>query len=126
MKSMNREFCKNVLRVDMDLYVENFKTVLYSKKPIIIRIPVIGDYTNNVEHIDNIISFLDDMKGNIIEIELLKGHELGKISISLWDINHQYIRMLMMNSWKFSKIKLSKQVMQYKSVKSDYEMRQNI
>lgn len=78
MKSMNREFCKNVLHGDMDLYVENFKTVLDSNKPVIIRIPVIGGYTNNKEHIDNIVSFLNDMKGNIIEIELLKGHDLGR------------------------------------------------
>lgn len=78
MKSMNREFCKNILHGNMDLYVDNFKTVLDSKKPVIIRIPVIGGYTNNEEHIDNIVSFLKSMKGNIIEIELLKGHDLGK------------------------------------------------
>ena len=37
-----------------------------------------SENTDNSENIDNIISFLKDMKGNIIEIELLKGHDLGR------------------------------------------------
>ncbi len=64
---------------DIDIFKENFRILMNSKKPVIIRIPVIGGYTDDEENRKAIINFIKVEKeyGNILKIELIKGHNLG-------------------------------------------------
>ena len=78
-KSLDKEFCKNILKGDLSRYISNIQTVFNSKKPVVIRIPVIGGYTDKQENRQAIIDFLKANKNaNILRIELLKEHDLGK------------------------------------------------
>lgn len=77
-KMLIREECKRIIGGDLDLYLSNFALLQNTGKPIILRIPVIGGYTDKERNIGNILDWLLKIKtDNIIKIELLNGHHLG-------------------------------------------------
>lgn len=72
--------CKSVVGGNIDLYKTNLSIVANSMRPMIIRVPVIGGYTDNKKNIDNICEMLSGLyshQNNILRVELLPGHHLG-------------------------------------------------
>ena len=72
--------CKSVVGGNIDLYKTNLSMVANSMRPMIIRVPVIGGYTDNKKNIDNICEMLSGLyshQNNILRVELLPGHHLG-------------------------------------------------
>ena len=50
MKILDSERCRKVEYGDLELYLHNLDVFLYSDKPVVIRIPVIGGQTDNEEN----------------------------------------------------------------------------
>lgn len=78
LKIMDSEKALEVLGGDLKLFLQNIKLVLNSGKPIVIRVPVIGKYTDSIENMDAILEFIRDNKSKIIKVELLKEHDLAR------------------------------------------------
>ena len=77
MKIMNKNRCMSMIKGNFDLYEANLK-LLTSRKKIIIRIPVIGNYTDDIENQVAIIDEIKEFEKNILKVELIKGHNLGE------------------------------------------------
>ena len=75
-KILERDSAARVLQGNLDLYLKNFE-LLANKRPIIIRVPVIGGFTDCEENRALIKNFLARYKNAISKIELLKEHNLG-------------------------------------------------
>lgn len=85
MKILNSERCKEIERGNLDLYLSNLK-ILFSwndkngrKKPVVIRIPVIGSYTDDENNRKDVHELLAGYKDKILMIELIKEHNLGEV-----------------------------------------------
>ena len=80
LKILDVHRCKDNLKGDINVFKDNFKILLESGKPIVIRIPVIGGYTDDAQNIDDVIKYLQGIREfkNIVKIELIKGHNLGE------------------------------------------------
>lgn len=77
-KILDRERCRKILGGELDLYLSNFEYLVFSGKPIVIRIPIIGGYTDCIDNVNMIADVLTKyQKCNILKVELLKGHHLG-------------------------------------------------
>lgn len=77
MKIIDEQKCLEQLKGDINLYKKNLE-LLCSQKKIIIRIPVIGAYTDDEKNRNLVIEELKKYKNSLIKIEILKGHNLGK------------------------------------------------
>lgn len=77
MKIMNKERCRSVIKGNLELYKANFK-LLTSQNMIIVRIPVIGSYTDDIENQATIIDEIKKFEKNILKVELIKGHNLSE------------------------------------------------
>ena len=75
-KIMNEEICKDIIKGNLDIYKTNLR-FLSSKKKYIIRIPVIGGYTDDAENRRLVIKEIERHKDSIIRIELIKEHDLS-------------------------------------------------
>lgn len=83
MKILNPELCFTMERGDITTYLSNLDTLLNwemdgERKPVVIRIPVIGNYTDRDENRKLVRELLHFYKSRIIKVELLKEHSLGK------------------------------------------------
>lgn len=83
-KILDSDRCRTVERGNLDLYLHNLQ-VLFSwrdkngrGKPVVIRIPVIGCYTDQEENRRAIHDLLYLYKERILKIELIKEHNLGE------------------------------------------------
>lgn len=79
-KLIDDERCRRVLGGRIATYRGNLKTLLDSGKPIILRIPVIGGYTDDVESRRDTIKLIKECTktyGSIQKVEILKEHDLG-------------------------------------------------
>lgn len=68
------------LRVEhgnLRVFLSNFTILMESYKPVILRIPVIGGYTDTRENVKKVCEFVHGIQGNILKIELIKEHNLG-------------------------------------------------
>lgn len=102
MKILQKERCQSILKGDINLYNKNLK-VLTEKKNIIIRIPVIGGYTDDTENRDLVIKELRKYKENILKVELIKGHNLGAskyLSLGLPVPEYHEVKMELMKLYK--------------------------
>lgn len=83
-KILNSDRCKEAEKGNLDLYLENLGTFFNwtdaggRHKPVVIRIPVIGTYTDTDENRRAVHDILDKYKHNILKIELIKEHNLGE------------------------------------------------
>ncbi|MBQ7863275.1 MAG: radical SAM protein [Lachnospiraceae bacterium] len=77
MKILKKNRCQEILGGNLKLYEDNLKRLIDSKKPVIIRIPVICGYTDDAENISLILNMLYRMASSIIMVEIIKGHRLG-------------------------------------------------
>ena len=77
MKILQENQCLGILGGDIHLYKDNLK-LLTEQKQIIIRIPVIGGYTDGKNNREAIIKEIKKYENRILKIEMIKGHNLGK------------------------------------------------
>lgn len=76
-KILDKEECKKILHGDLKVYFGNYELLMNSGIPVIIRIPVIGGFTDTEKNKRQVFSLLNRSRGNILKIELLKEHNLG-------------------------------------------------
>ena len=80
-KAVEPTFCKNILGGTVEQYLNNMELLLSSGKPVIIRVPVIGRYTDDIEIIESNIQQILTWKSlykNLLKVEVIKGHNLGE------------------------------------------------
>lgn len=83
-KILAYDVCKNVEQGNIDLYLTNLNTLLTwtdkegKCKPVIIRIPVIGKYTDGKDNRRAVHTLLEQYKGKFLKIELIKEHNLAE------------------------------------------------
>ena len=75
LKILDVDRCNKIQGGDLKLYYENVSLLFKKNKPIVIRIPVIGGFTDDFDNRRNIISWLK--QHNPIKVELIKEHNLG-------------------------------------------------
>lgn len=87
MKILDEVRCKSVEHGNLSLYLENLDTLLSwtdkndNCKPVVIRIPVIGSYTDDYANrtaVHDLLKRCVEKGGNILKIELIKEHNLGE------------------------------------------------
>jgi pyruvate formate lyase activating enzyme len=84
MKILDEERCKTVEHGNLELYLANLNTVLTWKnaygdhKPVVIRIPVIGSYTDTNENRKTVYDLIKRYRNSILKIELIKEHNLAE------------------------------------------------
>lgn len=76
-KILNKKKCREFLQGDLRCYFRNLEKVINAKKTIVIRIPVIGKYTDSDENRKDVVSLLKKYQSNIVKVELIKEHNLG-------------------------------------------------
>ena len=70
--------CREVLGGDVDVYSRNLDTVIASGAPVVVRVPVIGGFTDDEENRRAVIEFLRERRDGVLKAELIKGHNLGE------------------------------------------------
>lgn len=70
--------CREVLGGDVDVYRRNLDTVIASGAPVVVRVPVIGGFTDGEENRRAVLEFLRERRGVVLKAELIKGHNLGE------------------------------------------------
>lgn len=88
MKILDPNRCKEVERGNLSLYLSNLDHLLTWKdgvgeadgkeKPVVIRVPVIGGYTDDLENRRAVRELLNQYKDSILKVELIKEHNLGE------------------------------------------------
>ena len=81
LKLLDKDKFQSVLKGNYSVFSQNLGYFSRNcEKPVVIRVPIIGGYTDCDDNIEDIISALKSMKDtglNIIKVELLKEHHLG-------------------------------------------------
>ena len=76
--------CSSVERGNLELYLSNLDRLLTwtdktgHHKPVVIRIPVIGSYTDNSTNRKLVHDLLNKYRDSILKVELIKEHNLGE------------------------------------------------
>lgn len=80
-KILEMKSCQYYLHGKLNLYLNNLDILFHTKKPIVLRVPVIGEYTDSIENRKKIIELIDRYvkkeSANLLKIELIKEHNLG-------------------------------------------------
>lgn len=74
-KILDKIKCKEIIYGNLDVYLINLSTLFASGKPIVIRLPVIGGYTDDEKNRKEIIKLLTMY--HPLKVELIKEHNLG-------------------------------------------------
>lgn len=96
MKILNPDRCKKAEHGNIDLYLENLNTLFSWKdgegrgKPVVIRIPVIGTYTDTDENRKAVHDLISKYRDKILKIELIKEHNLGESKYKSLGLNMDY------------------------------------
>lgn len=75
-KIIDKERCRETLGGDIGQYLDNMERLSHAEKPVIIRYPVIGGFTDDGQNVEGVIELLGKYKP--AKVELLKEHNLGK------------------------------------------------
>lgn len=80
-KILDEEKCKNYLHGELSIYLSNLNLLMYSGEYVVIRIPVIGGYTDEKDNrkkvADLLKLYVKDNRVNFLKVELIKEHNLG-------------------------------------------------
>lgn len=80
-KILDEEKCQTCLCGNIELYLSNLDILLHSEKPVVIRVPVIGEYTDDDKNrrrvADLIAKYVADARANLLKVEIIKEHNLG-------------------------------------------------
>lgn len=90
MKVLDEIRCKETEHGNLDIYLRNLETVIKSEKPVVIRIPVIGTYTDTYENRKLVHDLLEKYRNRVLKIELIKEHNLGESKYKSLGINIDY------------------------------------
>ncbi|MCD7956335.1 MAG: 4Fe-4S cluster-binding domain-containing protein [Lachnospiraceae bacterium] len=80
-KLLNSNKCKSVLCGDLNQYIKNvdklfsWKDETGYRKPVVLRVPVIGGYTDMEENRKEVVKFIKSYKP--LKVEIIKEHNLG-------------------------------------------------
>ena len=83
MKILDPERCKSIEHGDIGLYLENLNRLLIWRdrnghpKPVVIRVPIIGGYTDGRDNCTKVKKLIEKYHDNILKIELIQEHNLG-------------------------------------------------
>ena len=77
-KILDETRCREEEKGDLKLYLSNLGMLLDSGRPVAIRIPVIGGYTDGAGDRRAARDLMEKYKRKILKIELVKGHNLGE------------------------------------------------
>lgn len=89
-KILNPNRCMSVEQGRISIYLENFNTLMKSGKPIVIRIPVIGTYTDIAENRLAVHELISKYRDSILKIELIKEHNLGESKYKSLNLKFEY------------------------------------
>lgn len=84
MKILSPDRCKSVEHGNLELYLSNLDQLFTwrstdgKRKPVVIRVPVIGSYTDNVHNRRAVHDLISKYRESILKIELIKEHNLGE------------------------------------------------
>lgn len=76
-KILNNMTCKRFLQADIDIYMKNLEKLMDATKPIVIRIPVIGGYTDGIDNRKQVCGLIEKYKTRILKVEIVKENHLG-------------------------------------------------
>lgn len=76
-KILNPDKARSVEKGDFELYKNNLNLLLQSGRPVVLRLPIIGGYTDTEENQNLMSEFLSNIKGNFLKIQMIKEHNLG-------------------------------------------------
>lgn len=76
-KVLDEKKCQTILHGNLNLYLSNLDALLNSGKPVVIRIPVIGGYTDDVVNRRKVVDLISNYTDKILKVELMKEHHLG-------------------------------------------------
>lgn len=75
-KLLDKDRCREILKGDLDMYLEALELLFTTDIPVVFRVPVIGGYTDTAEAQKDVLALLK--KYRPIKVELLKAHDLGE------------------------------------------------
>lgn len=84
MKILSPDRCQEVEHGNLSLYLSNLDKLLTctdeacNHKPVVIRVPVIGSYTDTDENRKLVHNLIGKYRESILKIELIKEHNLGE------------------------------------------------
>ena len=84
MKILSPDRCKDIEQGNLELYLQNLDKLFNwtnkqgNHKPVVIRVPVIGSYTDILENRKAVKELLAQYRDRILKIELIKEHNLGE------------------------------------------------
>ena len=108
MKILNSERCKEIERGNLEHYLSNLPILFSWKdkngrhKPVVIRIPVIGSYTDDEKNRKAVHELLSGYKDKVLRIELIKEHNLGELKYKSLGLKSDYhgVKDLLMDRYK--------------------------
>ena len=74
-KILDFEKCESILKGNMNLYLKNLNTLFESGLPVVMRVPVIGEYTDDRKNRHKVLKLLAEYRP--LTVELIKEHNLG-------------------------------------------------
>lgn len=96
MKILNQDRCKEIEKRNLVQFLRNLDAVMQWKdengnhKPVVIRIPVIGNYTDTLENRRAVKELLDQYKDHDLKIEPIKEHNLGENKYKFLNMQQDY------------------------------------
>lgn len=96
MKILNVYKAKEIEKGNLELYLSNLHTLLTWRdkqshvKPVVVRIPVIGTYTDDLLNRTLVHDLIAKYKKEIIKIELIKEHNLAESKYKSLNMNMSY------------------------------------
>ncbi len=81
MKILDGRRCREVEKGNLEFYMSNLDYLLSWKNqrvPVVIRVPVIGKYTDGIDNRRAVKELLGKYRDRILKIELIKEHNLGE------------------------------------------------
>lgn len=95
-KILDEEKCRSVERGDLNLFYNNFDALMQWKdnnqnyRPVVVRIPVIGSYTDDRDQRSFVKRFIGKHKDRILKIELIQEHKLGEAKYRSLNLKSEY------------------------------------
>ena len=77
-KILESNRCLKVEKGNLELYLRNLDIVMKSGVPVVIRVPVIGDYTEDSNNRRAVHGLAEKYKDSVLKIELIKEHNLAE------------------------------------------------
>lgn len=91
-KILNSEKNLNILKGNLNLFLDNVQHIFSKNKKVIFRIPLIKPYITNEENLNDIYKFLEKYKPH--KVEIFKGHNLAKEKYNKLELNYEKVQTI--------------------------------